>query len=374
MIMIKKFKNIFLDGLNDHNDLNIPKYIIYSNVISYIIIVYIILYTYIINNFKDNQMYITTLLFSFILNLFLCRNYIIEKYFVSIEKNKFGDIIVSLSLGKNTHISQNINELTHQEKQKAIYIGFIPDGATFIATHPDRGDIYGFGKTVDNFPLVYKSLIRGSACVVKFNFLGENWIILVKPKDRDYLMNPAGSINSSVNKNIIIDILHRNAAKCEVYEETGCVIDSNKLIKLAHWIAPRPYFNLKWKSCTYGYKIECDVSNIPNYITNVLNMYKGSAFTIPLPTCLEYDTNEISDIFVCKETMIESLIFDGIDIEKFRHNHSYSPSHNTNIKKINLTPHHGALVLKALNNYDDDNQNHKNLTKQSYLFEFNWLF
>lgn len=359
-------KNIVSNGLN-HNDLNIPKHIIYPKVIYCITMLYVILYSYIINNFKDTII----LLFSFILNLFLCKNYIVEKCFISIEKNKFGDIIVSVD--KNTHVSQDINELTHEEKQKAIYIGFVPDGSTFIANHPDRGDLYGFGKTIDNFPFIYKSLIRGSACVVTFNYRDEKWIILVKPKDRNYLMNPAGSINSSVNKNIIIDILHKNAAKLEVYEETGCVIDSNKLIKLAHWIAPRPYFNLKWKSCTYGYKIECDVSNIPDYITNVLNMYKGSAFTIPLPKCLDYDTNEISDIFVCKETMIESLIFDGVDIEKFRHTRSYSPSHNTNIKKINLTPHHGALVLKAMNNYEDDNQNHKNLTKQSYLFEFNWL-
>ena len=101
---------------------------------------------------------------------------------------------------------------------------------------------------------------------------------------------------------------------------------------------------------------------------------KGSAFAIPLPEYSDYDTNEISDIFVCKEEMIESLIFDGVDIEKFKHGHSYSLGNNTDIKKINLTPHHGALVLKALGNYDDDNQNHKNLTKQSYLFEFNWLF
>ena len=106
--------------MNDQNNLNIPKYIIYSNVISCIITVYIILYTYIVNNFKDNQMYIITLLFSFILNLFLCRNYIIKKYFISIEKNKFGDIIVSLSIDQNTHTSQDINELTHEEKQKAI--------------------------------------------------------------------------------------------------------------------------------------------------------------------------------------------------------------------------------------------------------------
>jgi uncharacterized protein YjbI with pentapeptide repeats len=192
-----------------------------------------------------------------------------KKYLVSVEKNKFGDIIVTLAKSPETGLY--IDEMNEEDKKKAIYIGFSPYGTQLIAIHPEKGELYGFDETANNYPYVYDGKIRGSICVVIFTYLDKKWIILVKPNDRNYLMNPAGAINSSIFYNYNLNSLHRDAAKKEVYEETGCNINPDKLNLVAKVLSPRPYSNLDWKCWTLCYVYEYDVSNCDVSNCNVSN-------------------------------------------------------------------------------------------------------
>lgn len=367
--MFKNLLTTIKNSLNKH-EVHLPTFVVYSNIVFMFILVYSISYNYLIYNFQYNKKYVGLTVFNFFLSLLLFRNHIIKKINFSIKKNKFGDILISLIDSKNDKNDKNVQSiktLTNEEKYNAIYTGFIPNGSSFIATHPEKGDIYGFDKTLEHFPFVYNGIIRGSSCLLTFFYLDRKWIILVKPRDRKYLMNPSGGINLNSNINYGLDgldTLHKNTAKDEVFEETGCVIKTCSLVLLANWLSPRPYFNLEWNSWTYAYLSECDIFSIPKYILNVLNT-KDNIYTISLPENEGYDTDEISDLVICEENSIDKLIFEGIDINYYRHDNI-----DTKSDKISISSHHSVVILKGLNIYNPDK--HKELLDKPYLLEFNW--